>query len=80
MRIELTPDQWRFMLREDRRLRSVSRMALSGKVLVGFVAFFGAVAGYLRLEELTKGYYTAWLRLAAISFVSAVAAGVWWVS
>jgi hypothetical protein len=78
--IEIAPEKWQFILREDRRARSESRMALSGKVLAGFVAFLGAIAGYLRLEEMTKGYYTAWLRLAAIGFVTAVGAGIWWVS
>ena len=32
------------------------------------------------LEEMTKGYYTAWLRLAAVGFVTVVGAGIWWVS
>jgi len=78
--IEVSPEDWQNMLREDRRVRSEFRMVVLAKVLAGLVAFLGAFAGYLRLEELTKGYYTAWLRLAAIGFVSAVGAGIWWIS
>jgi hypothetical protein len=78
--VEINRDRWEEMLQKDRQLRSESRMGMLGKVLAGFVAFLGAVAGYLRLEEMTKGYYTAWLRLAAIGFVSVVGAGIWWIS
>jgi hypothetical protein len=78
--IEISPKDWQDMLRQDRLLRAESRMLLLAKLLVGVVAFLGAVAGYLRLEEMTKGYYTAWLRLAAIGFVTAVGAGIWLIS
>jgi hypothetical protein len=78
--IEISPKDWQYIVREDRRVRSEFRMLVLAKGLAGLVAVLGAVAGYLRLEELTKGYYTAWLRLAAIGFVSAVSAGIWWIS
>jgi hypothetical protein len=78
--IGITAKDWQQMLREDRQMRSESRMLVLAKLLLGFVAFLGAVAGYLRLEEMTKGYYTAWLRLATIGFVTAVGAGIWWFS
>jgi hypothetical protein len=80
LRIEISPKDWQEMLRQDRLMRADARMMLLAKLLVGVVAFLGAVAGYLRLEEMTKGYYTAWLRLAAIGFVTAVAAGIWLIS
>jgi hypothetical protein len=80
LQIEITAKDWQHMLQEDRQMRSESRMLILAKMLAGFVAFLGAVAGYLRLEEMTKGYYTAWLRLAAIGFVTAVGAGLWWLS
>jgi hypothetical protein len=80
LRIETSARDWQYMLREDRRARSESRMLVLAKLLAGLVAFLGAVGGYLRLEEMTKGYYTAWLRLAAIGFVTAVGAGIWWIS
>jgi hypothetical protein len=74
--IEFSPKDWQYILSEDRRVRSEFRMLVVGKALVGLVAFLGVVAGYLRLEEMTKGYYTAWLRLAAIAFITAVGAGI----
>ena len=36
----------------------------------------GAVAGFLRLDELTQGYYTGWLRLAAAGLAGAVVVGL----
>jgi hypothetical protein len=80
LRIDVTAKDWQYILRQDQQTRAESRMLVLAKMLAGFVAFLGAVAGYLRLEELTKGYYTAWLRLAAIGFVTAVGAGIWWIS
>jgi hypothetical protein len=41
------------------------RHFLVGRVLAAFVAVFLVMAGYLRLEELTRGYYTTLLRLGA---------------
>lgn len=78
--IEIAPDKWHAMLQEDRRLRSELRMLLLFKLLAGVVAFLGAVAGYLRVEEMTKGYYTAWLRLVTIAFVVAVGVGILWIA
>jgi hypothetical protein len=62
---------------EYRRLVAEFRMAGLAKVIGGLVAFLAGVAGYIRLDELTKGYYTNWLRLAAASFVAAASAGLW---
>jgi hypothetical protein len=64
----------------ERQQRVQERGYLVGKGLICLVAVFGAFAGYLRMEEATKGYYTAWLRLGAIGFVSAVGAGLWLIS
>jgi hypothetical protein len=44
------------------------------KVLAGVVVLLGAVSGYYRLEEATKGYYTGWLRLGLIGVACAVGA------
>lgn len=41
------------------------RHLLVGRILAGLVALFLIVSGYLRLEELTRGYYTTLLRVAA---------------
>lgn len=57
---------------EERQGRIHERMLGLGKLLAIVVAGLGAVAGYFRLEEATKGYYTTWLRIAAVGFVTAV--------
>jgi hypothetical protein len=80
LHLEIGSKDWQDMLRQDRLARADSRMLLLAKLLVGLVALLGAVAGYLRLEEMTKGYYTAWLRFTAIAFVTAVGAGIWLIS
>jgi hypothetical protein len=80
LRVELTRKDYRDILRHDREYVSQNRMILLGKVLGGLVALLAAVAGYFRLEETTKGYYTTWLRLATLGFVTAVGAGLWLIS
>jgi hypothetical protein len=47
-----------------------------GKVLIGLVVLLGAMAGYCRLEEATKGYYTTWLRAAVIGLIVVVGLGL----
>jgi hypothetical protein len=74
LQVELSSRDVRDILKHDRDQRARVRMMFTGKVLAGLVALFGVVAGYFRLEEATKGYYTAMLRLAAIGFIGAVAA------
>jgi hypothetical protein len=63
--------------KEEREAVALDRMTGLGKILAVVVAFLIALTGYLRLEETTKGYYTTWLRLGAISFVAAVGIGMW---
>jgi hypothetical protein len=41
------------------------RHLLVGRILAALVALFLIVSGYLRLEELTRGYYTTLLRVGA---------------
>ena len=40
------------------------------------LAVLATVAGYFRLEDATKGYYTGWLRLGGIIALLAAAAGI----
>jgi hypothetical protein len=56
------------------------RIFLLGRGLIGLVALLGGFAGYLRMEELTKGTHTTLLRVGTIGFVSAVVAGMWLIS
>ncbi len=80
LRVEVNEDNVRDILRQDRGIRAEHRMLTLGKILGSLVALCIAVAGYFRLEEATKGYYTGWLRLGAVGFVSAVGFGLWLVS
>ncbi|MBY0521800.1 MAG: hypothetical protein K2R98_00285 [Gemmataceae bacterium] len=56
-----------------REVRSQERLIFLAKLVAGLVAVLGATACYFRMEDMTKGYYTGWLRLAAAGFVGAVA-------
>ena len=85
--IAITPDTYRTMLRmerehhlqllrAEREVRMGERMGILGKLLMAVVALLAAGAGYLRLEDWTKGYYTWWLRAAVIGFLGFVALGL----
>jgi hypothetical protein len=47
------------------------RMVLMGGGLAAILTCLAAVAGYIRADEATKGYYTNWLRVAAAAGVGA---------
>jgi hypothetical protein len=66
------------ILKHDRHHRMEVRQLLLAKVLGGLVVLFAIAALYFRLEEYTKGYYTLWLRLAALGLAAVTGAGVWW--
>jgi hypothetical protein len=84
LKVGLTNERFEDLLQEQAREKQALREALARERMVGvgkslgvLVAFLAAITGYLRLEEATKGYYTTWLRIAAVSFVSAVGVGIW---
>jgi hypothetical protein len=56
------------------------RLAWAGRLLAALVALSLVVAGYLRLEELTRGYYTTLLRLGAGAVVLLTVLGLWLVA
>jgi hypothetical protein len=80
LEISISPQQRKQMIQLDKEKRHHDlvreRMATAGIALVGLVAVLGAVAGYLRLDELTKGYYTGWLLVGAGLVGAAAVAGV----
>lgn len=80
LQLEMTPKAYRRLLQQDRQHRAMERISILGKIMIVVVALLVALAGYFKLEDATKGYYTAWLRLAAISFIAAIAAGLWFFS
>jgi hypothetical protein len=84
LQLTVTDEKFRKMLEYDQQLVQEqhdqfvqSRLAFLGKLLLSIVAVLSAIVCYARLEEITKGYYTAWLRLAALGFVGAVGIGLW---
>ncbi len=59
---------------QHQRMKERQKHSLFG--LIGAVALIVVVGGYLRLEEATKGYYTRLLRIAAISVLVVIVAGL----
>jgi hypothetical protein len=56
------------------RMKERQKHSLLG--LLGMMGLLGVVGGYLRLEEATKGYYTRLLRIAALSVLAVIVAGL----
>ncbi len=63
--------------KQQRQVVAHARQLMLGKVLLGLVALLAALVGYFRLEEATKGYYTGWLRLAALGFLAVICTALW---
>lgn len=55
----------------------VRRMTLMGGALAAILTGLAALAGYIRADEATKGYYTNWLRVAATAGVGAAGAFIY---
>ncbi len=84
LNVRITSGAWEKILEEQRndlvrQRHSVmkERMLFLLKIMGGLVVLLATVAGYVRLDEWSKGYYTNWLRLAVLSCAGVVAAG-WW--
>lgn len=77
--IEITPPARREMVYFARQDRSEQRLLLLAPVLAGVVLLLLAASSYIHLDERSKGYYTGWLRIAAVGAIAAcVAIGWWW--
>jgi hypothetical protein len=76
-RIQLTAEYVAEVERAARTLRQRERQGLLLRGLGGAVVLLLVAAGYLRLEEATRGYYTKLLRLAAVLVVALAGLGVW---
>jgi hypothetical protein len=81
--VKLNAEQVGVFRNKAREQRVVGRVWTAGGVLAGLMALLLVGGGYLRLEEATKGYYTALLRVGALVVLGTVAAalfmlfGVW---
>lgn len=83
LKVELDADKYGVIKRHEteyqkaqRELVSHQRQLTLARILAGVVVLLGTVVGYFRLEEMTKGYYTNLLRLAAVGAVAAVVVGL----
>ena len=77
-RVRVTPDYLREVARAVRHQQMNDRHLLAGRVLIGLVAVLLVVTGYLRLEDLTRGYATTILRAAAVVILMVVGLGLSW--
>ena len=82
LEVPVTPEVRPFLVEHDAKLRAAlvqlnaqlrgrERMIWLGKILAGLVVLLAAAAGYFRLDEWTKGYYTTWLRVGTAGFIGA---------
>lgn len=78
LQVEVNAEDQAYIQAKAREARMEKRMASLGKVLAGLVLAFAAFAGFLRLDEKTKGFYTGWLKLGAIALAAAVAGLFLW--
>lgn len=84
LKVVLNSENWKQIQKEiqeaedhDRVSVMHDRMIFLVKLLISIVALLGTVCGYLRLDEWSKGYYTKWLRLAAVGCIGAVTVFLW---
>lgn len=78
LRLEITPEDQRLAFDTDRRYRMEHRMMWLGEILAAVLVVLGTGAAYVRLDEASKGYYTGWLRLAALALIGSAGASFWY--
>ncbi len=61
-----------------RQQQMSDRHLIAGRILAGLLAVLLVVTGYLRLEDLTRGYATTMLRAAAVGVLLVVGLGLTW--
>jgi hypothetical protein len=71
--LELTPEGWHQLAAFERNWLARERTEFAFRGLAIVTILLGAVAGYLRLDEWTKGYYTGRLRLLTVVIVAVAA-------
>jgi hypothetical protein len=65
------------IVRRDTNRRVHHRLGILTAILIAVVALLAVVAGYIRLDDWTKGYYTGWLLAAAVGSLALVGSGLW---
>lgn len=76
-KVEMTRDYREALQRMVLHQHTRQRQWTAARGLAGFVALLLVCAGYLRLDEATRGYYTRLLRLAALGVLVGVGVGLW---
>ncbi len=76
-KVELTGKYLEAVQREVREQCVRDRQLILARVLGGLVVLLLVVAGYLRLEDMTRGYATTMLRLGAFGVVALAGAALW---
>jgi hypothetical protein len=76
-KVEMTRNYREGLQRMVLQQHTRQRQWMAARGLAGFVALLLVCAGYLRLDEATRGYYTRLLRLAALGVLVGVGVGLW---
>ncbi len=76
-KVELTREYLSEVQRVAREQRVEERHKLLARVLAGLVVVLLVAAGYLRLEDMTRGYATQLLRMSAFTLLALAAAALW---
>lgn len=75
-KVGLTPDFLKEVAKANREVRRQDRHVVLARVMFGILAVALVTAGYLRVEEMTRGYATKLLRLAVVVILALVGAGL----
>jgi hypothetical protein len=76
-KVQLTDEYIRHAQQLARHERVLERHLCLARVLGGIVAVLLVTAGFLRLEEMTRGYATQLLRLAAFALLAVTGVAIW---
>lgn len=79
-KVALSQSDWKDILHQDNDRRVQERMAWLGKILAGLLVLLTVVAGFFRLDDWTKGYYTTWLLAGGVGSLVLAGALLWLVS
>lgn len=77
--LELTSDSLSKLQQEEHRYQVEQRMWWLARIVGGLVLILTAIAGYIRLDDVTKGYYSIPLRIGAVVLGLVGAVVLWWV-
>lgn len=74
--LKLTPDTWQLIAEDERSTRIRNRMGALGAFIAVVTVLLGCVAGYIRIDDATKGYYSGRLKIAMIVVLAVAAVGL----